>query len=364
MDLYNEIEKLLKSMKIPKARRKNISDAATETMTIGLVHKQFTTEKGWSKATHENIDLFNLLNKLADSINPDHLFSTITINRNVKCKPHKDLKNNGTTMIVGLGDYTGGELVINGTKHDIHYKPLYFNGFLHEHYNEDWTGDRYSLMYYSYKGAWDIKHRPEDVPIIKEVLHGNAYHNSKLSFGIEKDEHWVDIGAHIGCFSLKCLKNGATVTAYEPMPSSFEYLKANIGVKNCINSAVSHVNKTGFMKHGTRAYFNRLADEDTDADVPKTLMHEIQIVNFQDVIAPGDCVKMDIEGAEMSILDNCDFTKLKKMVVAYHVNFDKSRENLDRRVDRLRTMFKTVWHPPVTTMNFFPNELFIYCTNA
>jgi FkbM family methyltransferase len=343
--------------------------------------------------------LFDLLNKLAESINPDHVFSTITINRNVLCKPHKDAKNNGTTMIIGLGDYTGGELVIEGVKHDIHYKPLYFNGFLHEHYNETWSGNRYTLMFYSYKGAWDIKHRPEDIPIIKEVLHGNAYHNSKLSFGIEKDEHWLDIGAHIGCFSMKCLKYGATVTAYEPMPNSFEYLKQNIGMEKCINKAVYHSQKTGFMKPGSRAYFSRLGEyspstplgeyspstplPDQDDDQNHTIrsegakalddqnhtirsegakaLHEVEVVNFNDIISAGDCVKMDIEGAEMSILDNCDFSKLKKMVLAYHVNYDKSRENLDRRVERLRTMFTHVWHPPVTTMNFFPNELFIYC---
>ena len=45
MDLYKEIEEIIKIMKIPKARRKNISDTSTETMTLGLVHKQFTTEK-------------------------------------------------------------------------------------------------------------------------------------------------------------------------------------------------------------------------------------------------------------------------------------------------------------------------------
>ena len=357
MELYKEIEETIKTMKIPNARRKNISDTPTQTITLGLVHKQFTTEKGWSKPTHENLYLFDLLNKLAESINPDHVFSTITINRNVLCKPHKDAKNNGTTMIVGLGDYTGGELVIEGVKHDIHYKPMYFNGFLHEHYNETWSGNRYTLMFYSYKGAWDIKHRPEDIKIIKEVLHGNAYHNSKLSFGIEKDEHWVDIGAHIGCFSMKCLKYGATVTAYEPMPNSFEYLKQNIGMEKCINKAVYHSQKTGFMKPGSRAYFSRLENDD-DADEP---MHVVEVVNFNDIISAGDCVKMDIEGAEMSILDNCDFSKLKKMVLAYHVNYDKSRENLDRRIERLRTMFTNVWHPPITTMNFFPNELFIYC---
>jgi FkbM family methyltransferase len=353
MDMYSEIEKQLKTMKIPKVKRKNISDVSTETMTLGLVHKQFTTETGWTKATLENLHLFTLLNKLASSLDRDHVFSTITINRNVKCKPHKDTKNNGTTMIVGLGDYKGGELVINGTKHDIHYKPLYFNGFLHEHYNEDWSGDRYTIMFYSYKGAWNIRHRPEDIPIIREVLHGNAYHNSKLSFGIEKGEHWIDIGAHIGCFSLKCLNNGATVTAYEPSPQSFQYLRDNIGEANCVNKAVSHVEKTGFMKLGSRAYFNRIADEG----------HEIEIADFQKVISDGCCVKMDIEGAEMTILDTCDFSKLKKMVLAYHVNYDNSRENLDRRVERLRTMFKTVWHAPVKTMNFFPNELFIYCLN-
>jgi len=34
-------------------------------------------------------------------------------------------------MIIGLGDYTGGELVVNGEEIDIKHKPYYFNGYLH-----------------------------------------------------------------------------------------------------------------------------------------------------------------------------------------------------------------------------------------
>ena len=58
--------------------------------------------------------------------------STIAINRNAAFRPHTD-KGTGagqsTSLIVGLGDYTGGELMVEGEKKDIRYNAVEFNGW-------------------------------------------------------------------------------------------------------------------------------------------------------------------------------------------------------------------------------------------
>jgi FkbM family methyltransferase len=363
---YKQVLELLEKTSIPKIKRKAISNISVQTVTLGLIHKPFSTFKGHSKATEKYSELYHALLNLCNVINPDHVFSTITINKNVVCAKHKDFHNNGTTMIIGMGDYTGGETVLidsNGNEHnhDIKHKPLYFNGYLTEHYNKPFIGTRYSLMFYSFKGAWDINHRPQDIPIIKEVYHGNAYHNKSIGFGIEHGDHWIDVGAHIGCFSKKVIRNGGTVHSYEPS-NNYEYLIKNIDQKSCFNVAVcssNTSNNTVSMKFHELGYFNKVVSESTEntTDVP--------VVKFKDIITDNCCIKMDIEGSEMDILDNDDFSRIKKMVIAYHTNVDPSVEHLNKRTEKLRRYFKTVYHAPVkgTMMNFFPNELFIYCMN-
>jgi hypothetical protein len=52
-------------------------------------------------------------------------------------------------MIVGLGDYIGGELNIEGEQLDIHYKPVEFDGWNKMHWTMPFIGDRYSLVWFS-----------------------------------------------------------------------------------------------------------------------------------------------------------------------------------------------------------------------
>lgn len=86
----------------------------------------------------------------------DHHYTTITINRNLVCKPHKD-GNIGESIIVALGEFTGGRLYV---KHPAHDKPkaynidrriLQFEGNICEHWTEPFSGPRYSIVFYTRK---------------------------------------------------------------------------------------------------------------------------------------------------------------------------------------------------------------------
>ena len=74
-------------------------------------------------------------------------------------------------------------------------------------------------------------------------------------------------------------------------------------------------------------------------------------------------VKMDIEGGELAIIDNCDFSGIRKMVIAYHTNVDRSVDNFNRRMARLSRWF-LISHQKVkgTYFNMFPNEIIVYCS--
>ena len=78
----------------------------------------------------------------------DFVFSTITINYNLRCIPHKDGGNAGISCLTTLGNYEGGELVIEKTEWDIKHKPLIFNGGSCLHATAPFVGDRWSVVYY------------------------------------------------------------------------------------------------------------------------------------------------------------------------------------------------------------------------
>lgn len=75
-------------------------------------------------------------------------FTTVQVNYNYRTKPHIDRNNVGESLIVGLGDYKGGDLVVDGTKYDIKNHPLIFNGAELLHGTAPFTGERYSLVFF------------------------------------------------------------------------------------------------------------------------------------------------------------------------------------------------------------------------
>jgi hypothetical protein len=57
-------------------------------------------------------------------------------------------------MLLSFGDYTGCNIVIEGTMYDARHKPIIFNGSEREHWNtDDLSGNKYSLVYYRNKEA-------------------------------------------------------------------------------------------------------------------------------------------------------------------------------------------------------------------
>ena len=104
---------------------------------------------GPSKATILYPDLYLLLLEFIKNHDPSFKFTNIIINKNFKCEAHKDKNNSDQSLIIGLGDYFGGELVINGIPNDIKNKWVKFDGKNNLHYVTDFTGDRFTIVYYT-----------------------------------------------------------------------------------------------------------------------------------------------------------------------------------------------------------------------
>lgn len=73
------------------------------------------------------------------------------------CNRHVDsgagAGQSGTSLIVGLGDYTGGGLVVENKEHDIRYQSMEFNGWKQRHWTLPFQGERFSLVWFTPKGC-------------------------------------------------------------------------------------------------------------------------------------------------------------------------------------------------------------------
>tara|TARA_Y100000817_G_C16838694_1_gene536997 strand:- start:537 stop:1130 length:594 start_codon:yes stop_codon:yes gene_type:complete len=107
-----------------------------------------TREKKYKK-------LFKETKKLMKIKDPKFKFTSVQYNKNHRAARHRDAKNQGISYIIGLGNYTGGELIIydenekNPVKHNIKNKFYKFNGSIYPHETSKFKGERYTLVFYS-----------------------------------------------------------------------------------------------------------------------------------------------------------------------------------------------------------------------
>ena len=88
----------------------------------------------------------------------DFKYTSVQLNKNFPCPRHIDSKNVGTSILLCLGDYTGGELVVedfnaDGSDAIIDNKNslFQFNGAEYYHWVKPFQGTRYSLVFFSNK---------------------------------------------------------------------------------------------------------------------------------------------------------------------------------------------------------------------
>ena len=98
------------------------------------------------------------LRSLVAACDPTFRFTNITVNHNLVCKPHRDTGNIGDSLIIGFGDYTGGQLAIDDAAGgyravDIRNRFVRFNGAENKHWTLPFTGERYSAVFYTHRNA-------------------------------------------------------------------------------------------------------------------------------------------------------------------------------------------------------------------
>jgi hypothetical protein len=100
-------------------------------------------------------NIWLLSNKLMKLHDPDFKYTSIQYNKNNRTARHQDANNTGISNMIGLGDYTGGDLLVydedgkNPKAYKTKDKWIKFDGSKYPHETMAFKGDRYTLVYYN-----------------------------------------------------------------------------------------------------------------------------------------------------------------------------------------------------------------------
>ena len=149
-------------------------------------------------------------------------------------------------------------------------------------------------------------------------LNTNDYMNE---FKIKEKDIVVDIGAHIGYFSIYSsinAKNGK-IFAFEPYSKSFEVLKKNLEINQITNVIPQNLGVTKESGTSTLYFKKNFAIGNSiykNTDLNSKI--EIKTISLYDIIKNNNLqkinfLKLDCEGAEYQILLNLDHQTLEKI---------------------------------------------------
>ena len=202
-----------------------------------------------------------------------------------------------------------------------------------------------------------------DYKTFGEVIERDVY--QKRDFKINPNEHWIDLGGCVGAFAILALSKGATVDIYEPDPYSCKMIEKNLKVNNynanIFQKAVVGNNKnrmTMYVGNNKNVWRNSLYKDWGNEKFTVDCIHYSEIINKDSI------VKMDIEGAEMEILEKM-YNYPKKMVFEWSFDIDPSLTRYRKLLKKMKSSYKNVkgtefnlayvewqksWFPPCTNV--------------
>jgi FkbM family methyltransferase len=156
----------------------------------------------------------------------------------------------------------------------------------------------------------------------------------------------VDVGAHIGSFSVVAARTAIKVLAFEPEPENFQMLKKNIELNNLKNilpyqMAVSGCNgyqDIYIFKDGGTGSHSLYTREQRDLMKKSVQTTSVLGIIEKEGLPVIDFLKLDCEGAEHDILKNMSLetaVKIRAIAMETHGVNPESSVNIPGRLKEL-----------------------------
>ena len=331
-------------------------------------------------------------------------FSTLTANLNWRTACHTDAGDfkhgYSVVMVAEDGKYDGGYLgfprfkvcvdlrqgdflLIDPHQHHanteiIPLEPYYTRLSIVLYYREGMGNCKDPVVVPVSKNNLDLKvyirEDTTDIKVIDEVLKRNLY--EKQGLVIDGTDRWLDLGGNIGTFALLAMSRGAYVSTYEPEITNVNLLALNMR-SNFPDKPINIHQSTVSTSHEefTNLYLcksNHNKYRHTIVPVRGRRAVKVPNVHIKDVLSTDryNAIKMDIEGAEIPILElltPADYANfgIKKLVFEYSFDVDKSIPRFMNIINTLKQYFNQVIFtkvkPDEAEYSHYPAMTIVYC---
>ncbi len=191
-----------------------------------------------------------------------------------------------------------------------------------------------------------IKVRPhtDDLKIVKSNFVTQHYFKDYIP--IPKGSIVVDVGAHIGTFSVMVARKAHKVLAFEPEPSNFQMLKKNKELNHLENVSIFEMAVSGssgyqdITVYGKDSTGNHSLYQGSTSGAGKKRVQTISLDEIirKEALTRIDFLKLDCEGAEHDILKHMSFEiarKIMGMVMETHGVSPESSIDIPARLKEL-----------------------------
>jgi FkbM family methyltransferase len=179
-----------------------------------------------------------------------------------------------------------------------------------------------------------------DQKTFNEVIVNDVY--QKKGNKILENEIWMDCGGNVGAFTLLACSKGAKVTVYEPDPFNCEMIEKNLKLNNfdatIKQAALVHNDSKEtylFIGNNNNVWRNSIVKKWNNKGL------KVPCLNFEIEAKDFDCCKMDIEGAEMLILENTEKV-FKKLCYEWSFDIDGSLPRFWNIIEKQQKQYKNM----------------------
>ncbi len=245
-----------------------------------------------------------------------------------------------------------------------------------------------------------VRKNTNDMFYVSNIFDDRIYYKEKYYFGVRSHETWIDIGAHIGLFSLFVLDNFAKVICYEPDYENHKLLLDNLinyrsindnfSIHKCaviyddtksshvtgsfyIDNSCINIDKGINIDSSDPSYTSDTSDPSDNcilADKGNLIQknnYESEVVvcvDIRKIISEHNphCIKISINGLESDILESITLkewkkTNVRKLVFVYNIDEANTNERFLNLIIQLKEYFKYINYDYYK----YRKQYYVYC---